>query len=38
MAQMTMIERTGIDDGLKRGWTIPQIAKYVNRPPQTVTN
>ena len=33
-----MIERTGINDGLKRGWTIPQMAKYVNRPPRTVTN
>lgn len=38
MAQMTMIERNGIEDCLKRGWTIAQIAQYVNRPPQTVTN
>ena len=38
MAQMTMVERTGIEDGLRRGWTIPEIAAYVKRPAQTVTN
>ena len=38
MAQMTKVERNGIEDGLKRGWTIPEIAAYVKRPPQTVTN
>ncbi len=38
MAQMTIVEREGIEDGLKRGWTIPEIAAYVKRPPQTITN
>ena len=38
MAQMTRVERYGIEDGLRRGWTIPEIAAYVKRPPQTVTN
>ena len=38
MAQMTRVERDGIEDGLRRGWTIPEIAAYVKRPPQTVTN
>lgn len=36
--QMTIMERNGIEDALKRGWTIPQIAAYVGRPPQTVAN
>ena len=38
MAQMTIVERNGIEDGLRRGWTIPEIAAYVKRSPQTVTN
>lgn len=38
MAQMTIVERNGIEDGLKRGWTIPEIAVYAKRSPQTVTN
>lgn len=38
MAQMTMIERQGIEDCLRQGWTIPQTAQYVNRPAQTITN
>ncbi len=38
MAQMTIVEREGIEDGLRRGWTIPEIAAYVKRPPQTITN
>ena len=37
MAQMTRVERDGIEDGLRRGWTIPEIAAYVKRPPQTVS-
>ena len=38
MAQMTIVERDGIEAGLRRGWTIPEIAAYVKRPSQTVTN
>ena len=38
MAQMTIVEREGIEGGLRRGWTIPEIAAYVKRPPQTITN
>ena len=38
MAQMTLGERTGIEDCLRRGMTIPQIATCIGRPPQTITN
>lgn len=38
MAQMTIVDRNSIEDGLRRGLSIPEIAKLVSRPPQTVTN
>ncbi len=38
MAQMTIIEREAIEGALRRGWTIPEIARNIHRPPQTVTN
>ncbi len=38
MAQMTIIERQAIEDALRRGWTIPEIARHIKRPAQTVTN
>ena len=38
MAQMTIVDRNSIEDGLRRGLSIPEIAKLIGRPPQTVTN
>ena len=38
MAQMTIVDRNSIEDGLRRGLSIPEIAKPIGRPPQTVTN
>ena len=35
MAQMTIVDRNSIEDGLRRGLSIPEIAKPIGRPPQT---
>ena len=38
MAQMTIVDRNSIEDGLRRGLSIPEIGRLIARPPQTVTN
>ena len=37
MAQMTIVERDGIEAGLSNASSIPAIADFVKRPTQTVT-